>query len=197
MRRTSTLRLTAAAARSPKVRIIGRLIRFAVFCCNTVVVRRGACRVSAVSWARVAFVSTAVTLSVAGTCILTNSYVGRAPGVITVSTFEPVPLRPISALAPSLPGFPDLDGFADVSAGHVGKQPGHLSFGHVYRPSRFAVRDADSLQTRRLTASEQSPASIGQRTRSTPGTKIIQPSTRTRLPPPTNSTGSHWHQARK
>lgn len=79
---------------------------------------------SAVSWARVTFVSTAVTLSVAGTCMLTNSYVGRAPGVIPVSTFEPVPLRPISALAPSLPGFPDLDGFADVSAGHVGNNQG-------------------------------------------------------------------------
>jgi len=80
--------------------------------------------VSAVSWARVIFVSTAVTLSVAGTCMLTNSYVGRAPGVIPVSTFEPVPLRPILALAPSLPGFPDLDGFADVSAGHVGNNQG-------------------------------------------------------------------------
>jgi hypothetical protein len=76
--------------------------------------------VSAVSWARVMVVSTAVTLSVAGACMLTNPPAGRAPGVMPVGTSEPVPLRP----APSQPGFPNLDGFVDVSAGHVGNNQG-------------------------------------------------------------------------
>jgi hypothetical protein len=78
--------------------------------------------VSAVSWARVMFVSTAVTLSVAVACMLTNPPVGQAPNVIPIGTSEPVPLRP--APAPSPPGFPDLDGFVDVSAGHVGDNQG-------------------------------------------------------------------------
>ncbi len=83
---------------------------------------------SAVSWGRVMFVLTAVTLSVAAVvavaCVVANPAVGRAPAVIPVGTSEPVPLRPTSALGPPPPGFPNLDGFADVSAGHVGDNQG-------------------------------------------------------------------------
>ena len=54
--------------------------------------------------------------------VLLNPTVGRAPAGAPVATSPPVPVTSTSvrtsALAPPPPGFPDLDGFTDVSQGH-------------------------------------------------------------------------------
>jgi hypothetical protein len=69
-----------------------------------------------------------MTLSVAAmaavACVLTNPAADRALAVIPLGTSQPIPLRPTSAETPPPPGFPDLEGFADVSAGHVGDNQG-------------------------------------------------------------------------
>lgn len=74
------------------------------------------------------FVLTGVTLSVtavvAVACALTKPAADRATAVLSVGTSQPIPLRPVPALAPPPPGFPNLDGFVDVSAGHVGDNQG-------------------------------------------------------------------------
>jgi hypothetical protein len=73
---------------------------------------------------RVVFVLTTVTLAVTASCLLTKPAADRATAVISVGTSQPIPLGPTPALAPPPPGFPDLDGFVDVSAGHVGDNQG-------------------------------------------------------------------------
>jgi hypothetical protein len=80
------------------------------------------------------FVLTGVTLSVtavvAVACALTKPAADRTTAVVSVGTSQPIPLgptptpTPTPALAPPPPGFPDLDGFGDVSAGHVGDNQG-------------------------------------------------------------------------
>jgi hypothetical protein len=84
-------------------------------------------RVSKVSWGRVVIVlavSTVVTAAVVVVVmrVLVNPPAGRAPTGAPVDTSKPVPSTSTSvqtaALAPPPPGFPDLDGFTDVSADH-------------------------------------------------------------------------------
>lgn len=84
-------------------------------------------RVSTVIWARVMIVLAVVTVVTAAVVavarVLVHPAVGPAPAVVPVDTSEPVPTTSTSvqtaALAPPPPGFPDLDGFTDVSQDHV------------------------------------------------------------------------------
>ena len=81
---------------------------------------------SRVSWGRVMVVLavlTVVTVAVVVAMrVLVNPRASRAPTGAPVDTSQPVPNTSTSvqtaALAPPPPGFPDLDGFTDVSADH-------------------------------------------------------------------------------
>ena len=81
---------------------------------------------SRVSWGRVMIVLAVLTVVTAAVVVamrvLVNPRAGRAPRGAPVDTSKPVPDTSTSvqtaALAPPPPGFPDLDGFTDVSADH-------------------------------------------------------------------------------
>jgi hypothetical protein len=82
--------------------------------------------VSTVTWRRVmialAVVTVVTSVVVVVVRVLMHPAVGPAPAVAPVDTSEPVPITSTSvqtvALAPPPPGFPDLDGFTDVSQDH-------------------------------------------------------------------------------
>jgi hypothetical protein len=81
---------------------------------------------SRVTWGRVMIVLAVLTVVTAAVVVamrvLVSSPAGRAPTGAPVDTSKPVPSTSTSvqtaALAPPPPGFPDLDGFTDVSADH-------------------------------------------------------------------------------
>ena len=84
--------------------------------------------VSTVTWGRVVIVLAVLTVVTAAVVVvmrvLMNPAVGPAPPPrAPVDTSKPVPITSISAqtsaLAPPPPGFPDLDGFTDVSQDHI------------------------------------------------------------------------------
>jgi hypothetical protein len=83
--------------------------------------------VGSVTWGRVMIVLAVLTVVTAAVVVvvrvLVNSAVGPAPTGAPVDTSKPVPIDSTSvqtaALAPPPPGFPDLDGFTDVSQDHV------------------------------------------------------------------------------
>lgn len=82
---------------------------------------------SRVTWGRVMIVLVVLTVVTAAVVVamrvLVNPRAGRAPAGASVNTSKPVPTTSTSvqtaALAPPPPGFPDLDGFTDVSTDHV------------------------------------------------------------------------------
>jgi hypothetical protein len=82
--------------------------------------------VSRVTWGWVIIVLAVLTVVTAAVVVvvrvLLHPAVGRAPTGAPVDTSRPVPSTSTSvqtsALAPPPPGFPDLDGFTDVSADH-------------------------------------------------------------------------------
>jgi hypothetical protein len=65
-------------------------------------------------------VVTAAVLAVAR--ILMNPAVGPPPAKAPVDTSGPIPNTSTAAVAPPPPGFPDLDGFTDVSQDHDGSR---------------------------------------------------------------------------
>ena len=68
------------------------------------------------TWGRVVIVLVASVLATAAVSFVVNPSARRAPAAILADTSKP--------LAPPPPGFPALDGFADVSADHQGDNQG-------------------------------------------------------------------------
>jgi hypothetical protein len=83
-------------------------------------------RVNTVTWTRVMMVLAVVAVVTAAVVavmrVVLNRDGGSAPAVAPLETSEPVPVTsppvPTAAVAPPPPGFPDLDGFTDVSQDH-------------------------------------------------------------------------------
>ncbi len=107
--------------------------------------------VSRVTWGRAMIVLAVLTVVTAAVVVvvrvLVNPPAGRAPTGAPVDTSKSVlstsTAVQTAALAPPPPGFPDLDGFTDVSADHKIDNHGIYPLGDVYEPDRFAVRDVE------------------------------------------------------
>jgi hypothetical protein len=94
----------------------------------SLVVRKGpVVRMSRATWGRVTIVLAVLTVATVAVVVivmrlLVNPPAGRSPTAAPAATSNPVLSTSTSALtaalAPSPPGFPDLDGFTDVSADH-------------------------------------------------------------------------------